>query len=114
MNRLLLSLALMILPFSVLSAEENEEIQVTQFNVVSTVYCGGSKQFHKLFSKKGLKFTGYIDEQNIVKLFLNEKAGYTILVENVGGMSCIHFAGTPGELKEANEFPKKAIKANLE
>jgi hypothetical protein len=113
MNKLILSLALMILPFSVLSAEEKAEVQVTQFNIVSTVFCGGSEQFYKVFPKDTLKFTGYIDNQNIVKLFLNGEAGYTIMVENIGGMTCIHFSGAPGVLKN-NVKPPKATKARVE
>jgi hypothetical protein len=99
MNKFILSLALILFPFSALSAEDKKDLNVTQFNVVSTVFCGGAEQFNKAFPKDTLKFTGYIDNQNIVKLFLNGEAGYTIMVENVGGMTCIHFAGAPGVLK---------------
>jgi len=93
-----LSIFFLLIPFYASSQEKEIELEVTQFNVVTSVLCGVTKKFHKVFSEKILKFTGFIDEAHVVKLFVNKDHAYSIIVENSGGLSCIQFGGMPGML----------------
>jgi len=89
------------------------ELQVTQFNVVTSVFCGATEKFNKAFPKENLKFTGFIDDAHIVKLFIGKNNGYSIIIENSGGLSCIQHGGSPGILidnKKNIQYFKAGVK----
>ena len=93
-----LSMFLLLIPFYAFSQEDKKELRVTQFNIVTPVFCGSVENFNKAFPKENLKFTGFINSSHIVKLFIDEDHGYSIIIENSGGLSCVHFGGRPGVL----------------
>ena len=90
----------LLIPFYAFSQEDMTELQVTQFNVVTTVFCGATEKFNKAFPEENLKFTGFIDDSHIVKLFVGEDNGYSVIIENSGGLSCIQNSGGPGILMD--------------
>ena len=47
----------MLIPFYAFSQEDKKELQVTQFNVVTPVFCGATEKFNEVFPKENLKFT---------------------------------------------------------
>jgi len=98
-----LSMFLLLLPFYAFSQEDKKELSVTQFSVVTTIFCGSVEEFHKAFPKENLKFTGFLDGSHIVKLFIDEDNGYSIIIESSGGLSCVHFGGRPGVLTNTKE-----------
>ena len=91
---------LLLIPFYAFSQEDEKELQITQFNIVTSVYCGATENFNKVFPKENLKFTGFIDDAHIVKLFIGEDNSYSIVIENSGGLSCIQNSGSPGILMD--------------
>tara|TARA_Y100001951_G_C11054331_1_gene137363 strand:- start:54 stop:398 length:345 start_codon:yes stop_codon:yes gene_type:complete len=107
-----LSMFLLLIPFYAFSQEDEKELQITQFNIVTSVYCGATENFNKVFPKENLKFTGFIDDAHIVKLFIGEDNSYSIVIENSGGMSCIQNGGSPGILTN-NKKNIKYFKAGV-
>ena len=108
-----LSMFLLLLPFYAFSQEDKKELSVTQFSIVTTVWCGSTEKFNEVFPKENLKFTGFIDGAHIIKLFIDEDNGYSIILENSGGLSCVHFGGRPGVLtntKESIKYFKAGVK----
>tara|TARA_R110002020_G_scaffold234928_1_gene447073 strand:- start:58 stop:405 length:348 start_codon:yes stop_codon:yes gene_type:complete len=98
-----LSMFLLLIPFYAFSQEDKKELQVTQFNVVTPVFCGATEKFNEVFPKENLKFTGFIDDSHIVKLFVGEDNSYSVIIENSGGLSCIQNSGGPGILMDNNK-----------
>ena len=90
----------LLIPFYAFSQEDMTELQVTQFNIVTSVFCGATEKFNEVFPKENLKFTGFIDDSHIVKLFVGEDNGYSVIIENSGGLSCIQNSGSPGILMD--------------
>jgi hypothetical protein len=103
---------LLLIPFYAFSQEDGKGLQVTQFNIVTAVYCGSTENFSKVFPKENLKFTGFIDDSHIVRLFIGKDDGYSIIIENSGGMSCIQNTGSPGILMN-NKKNIKYFKAGV-
>ena len=98
-----LSMFLLLIPFYAFSQEDEKELQITQFNVVTPVFCGATEKFNEVFPKENLKFTGFIDDSHIVKLFVGEDNSYSVIIENSGGLSCIQNSGGPGILMDNNK-----------
>ena len=105
---------LLLIPFYAFSQEDKKELSVTQFNIVTPVWCGSTEDFHKVFLKENLKFTGFVDGAHIIKLFIDEDNGYSIIIENSGGLSCIQHGGRPGILmnnkKNIKYFKEAGVK----
>ena len=47
---------LLLLPFYAFSQEDKKELSVTQFSIVTTVWCGSTEKFNEVFPKENLKF----------------------------------------------------------
>ncbi len=89
-------IAIIFYPNSKVLSKEKSELSLTQFHTATTIYCGPTIDFHEVFPKNDLKFTGFIDQDHILKLFISEDNEYVVIVENVHKLSCVHFGGSPG------------------
>ena len=105
---------LLLLPFYAFSQEDEKEASVTQFSIVTNVFCGSVEDFKKAFPEENLKFTGFLDSSHIVKLFIDKDHSYSIIIESSGGLSCMHFGGRPGVLintkKNIKYFKEAGVK----
>ena len=102
MKKIILGLFILLIPTSGFSQNIMKELAITQFHTATTIYCGTTKDFYNSFPKEDLKFTGYIDEHHILKLFISKNQEYVLIVENQNKLSCIHFGGQYGQIEDHN------------
>ena len=102
MKKIILGLFILLIPTSGFSQNKNimKELALTQFNTATTIYCGITKDFNNSFPKEDLKFTGYIDQEHMLKLFISQNSEYVLIVENLNKLSCIHYGGQYGQIED--------------
>ena len=98
-KRIIISILFVLISFPALSEEEKPKVPLTELNIVHPITCGGEKQINKIFKQKQLIFIGLMNNQNVIKIYLNDKQGFAILMENIAELSCIYFTGIPGLLQ---------------
>ena len=69
-------------------------------------HCAPTKEIQKVFKTHQLIFTGLVDKANVFKIFLNKNGAWSSMLENVSGISCVHFSGVPAMLT----YPKPKVK----
>jgi hypothetical protein len=69
----------------------------------TAVQCAPSDKSKSIFKPEQIVFTGFIDKDNIFKVYLTADNIWAAMLENTAGLSCIYFTGTPGVLKKPIE-----------
>jgi len=105
---IILSILFVLISFPALS-EEDETGTVTSFNVVTPISCASSIEMKKIFKSKDIAFTGMINQNSVIKVFMNEVNGFAIIMENSAGLACIYFSGGLGILKDKSEKTRSKI-----
>ena len=104
-----LSLFLLVLSTTVVAQgtiEKKGEIIVTTMLTAIPAHCAPTKEIQKVFKTHQLIFTGLVDKANVFKIFLNKNGAWSSMLENVSGISCVHFSGVPAMLT----YPKPKVK----
>ena len=88
------------------TVERKGEIIVTTMLTAIPAHCAPTKEIQKVFKTHQLIFTGLVDKANVFKIFLNKNGAWSSMLENVSGISCVHFSGVPAMLT----YPKPKVK----
>ena len=103
-----LSLLLLVIPTTTVAQgtlKQQGEIIVTTILTAIPAHCAPTKEIQKVFKTHQLIFTGLVDKANVFKIFLNKNGAWSSMLENVSGISCVHFSGVPAMLT----YPNKVI-----
>ena len=111
MFKKLLSVSILFYLVSVSAhAQENNSMLTMGTMLVSTpIHCAPTIEIKKVFLEEDLVFTGFIDQNNIFKIFVNKDKAWSSMLVNSAGLSCVYFSGVPGILKTDE---KEGIKNN--
>ena len=104
-----LSLLLLVIPTTTVAQgtlKQQGEIIVTTMLTAIPAHCAPTKEIKKVFTADQLIFTGLVDKANVFKIFLNKNGAWSSMLENVSGISCVHFSGVPAMLT----YPKPKVK----
>ena len=104
-KKIILSILFILISFPVLAEdpllkEEKVELSLTQFNMVLPASCGPTKDLETVFKKDQIVFTGLMQNNNLIEVYLNDREGFAIIMKNAAGLSCLYFSGIPGIAKE--------------
>ena len=104
-KKIILSILFILISFPVLAEdpllkEEKVELSLTQFNLVVPASCGPTEDFKAVFKKDQIVFTGLMQNNNLIEVYLNDREGFAIIMKNAAGLSCLYFSGIPGIAKE--------------
>ena len=103
-KKIILSILFILISFPVLAedplVEEKVELPLTQFNMVTPVSCGSTKEMTRVFKRDQVVFTGLLENHNLIEVFINDEKGFAIIMKNAAGLSCLYFSGIPGILKD--------------
>ena len=100
--------SLLLFPFLANAEHEKKPEHLTLFaTMLSTtaVQCAPSDNSKNIFKPEQIVFTGFIDQNNIFKVYLTEDNIWSGMLENSAGLSCIYFTGTPGIVKKPKGNP---------
>jgi hypothetical protein len=102
MKKIIISI-LLVMVFSTIAlaqgtVEKKGEIIVTTMITALPAHCAPTKEIQKVFTAHQLIFTGLVDKANVFKIFLNKNGAWSSMLENVSGISCVHFSGVPAML----------------
>ena len=105
-KKIILSILFILISFPVLAedplVEKKVELPLTQFNMVTPVSCGPTKEMTRVFKRDQVVFTGLLENHNLIEVFINDEKGFAIIMKNAAGLSCLYFSGIPGILKDKN------------
>jgi len=115
-KKIILSILFILISFPVLAEdpllkEEKVELSLTQFNMVLPASCGPTKDMETVFKKDQIVFTGLMQNNNLIEVYLNDEEGFAIIMKNVAGLSCLYFSGIPGVVREKAKKTRSKINA---
>jgi len=107
------SLILSIIFYFISMSAHAEGLLTMGTMLISTpIHCAPTIEIKKVFLKEDLVFTGFIDKNNVFKVFVNKDKAWSSMLVNSAGLSCVYFSGIPGILKTIKKEELKNNKLN--
>ena len=82
-KKIILSILFILISFPVLAedplVEKKVELPLTQFNMVTPVSCGSTKEMTRVFKRDQVVFTGLLENHNLIEVFINDEISSNII-----------------------------------